>query len=153
MKRLESLISKARKKGYAGVDWDEGISVSLDFEDKELIVYNSTEDRMRSCKLPKKESTLTPDWILKKIESFNSTYYKNLTNEMKKLGLKFGRLYPTSYGLGYVLLGQNAEEFKKEAKAIADFLEKKGYKFKNEFSERGWVYRFKIRQKQHRRLY
>ena len=148
---LKRFIKESKNKGFGYVDIDN-IEVHLDFEDNEIIIIDKTNDRMRTYKLPKKDVNLTPEWILKKLESFNKTYYKNLTEEMKKLDLKFGRIYPTSYGLGYILLGQNIKEFEKEVKMIADFLEKQGYKFKNEFSEKRWVYRFKIRKTQHKRL-
>jgi len=151
IEKLNNLIANGRKKGYESVDWEDGISLNLDFEERELVIIS--KDKMRTYKIPKKESNLTPDWILKKISDFDVSHYKSLSNEMKKLNLNYGRVYPTSYGLGYTLVGQDIKEFEKEAKMIADFLEQKGYKFKNEFSEKGWVYRFKIRKNQHSRIY
>lgn len=151
IEKLNNLIANGRKKGYESVDWEDGISLNLDFEERELVIIS--KDKMRTYKIPKKESNLTPDWILKKISDFDVSHYKSLSNEMKKLNLNYGRVYPTSYGLGYTLVGQDIKEFEKEAKMIADFLEQKGYKFQNEFSEKGWVYRFKIRKNQHSRIY
>ena len=151
IEKLNNLIVNGRKKGYESIDWEDGISLNLDFEERELVIIS--KDKMRTYKIPKKESNLTPDWILKKISDFDVSHYKSLSNEMKKLNLNYGRVYPTSYGLGYTLVGQDIKEFEKEAKMIADFLEQKGYKFKNEFSEKGWVYRFKVRKTQHERLY
>jgi len=150
---LERFIKESKNKGFGYLDIDENLEVHLDFEDNEIFFIDKENDRMRAYKLPKRKDNITSEWILKKLESFNKSYYKNLTEEMAKLNLNFGRIYPASYGLGYILLAQSFESFKKEAQLIADFLEKKGFKFVNEFSEKHWIYRFKIKKQKHRRLY
>lgn len=92
----------------------------------------------KTFKAPKcKEITI--DWCLNKIS--NETSYTNLYQYLTKV---FGRsisVYPASYGVGVdAFLGRHKEAAGNVAKKLSEL----GLRYRNEFSEAGWIYRFII---------
>lgn len=85
-----------------------------------------------------KVKEVTVDWVLSKIEKESS--YKNLSQYLRKIFGYTISVYPASYGIGVDTLGG----YKKTAKTVSDKLNELGLKFRNEFSDAAWVYRFII---------
>ena len=101
-----------------------------------------------SLKAPKKKE-ITVDWILSKLNK--NSLFDGLSGHLKKvLGNKSGfSIYATSYGIGVEAL-RNMES---NAMAVTDLLNSLGIRFKNEFSESGWVFRFVVsKDKENMRL-
>lgn len=97
----------------------------------------------KSIKATKKETTF--EYIMDKINTDN--VYKSFSDKFNELlkakNIKAGlNCYPATYGIGVFNLF-NAE--KSETKqTIETLLNSTGVKFENEYSEAGWVYRYKI---------
>lgn len=102
---------------------------------------DETEYIGKSIKATKKEMTF--DYIMSKINSDKT--FKNFSSEFNKIISKYGlSAYPTSYGIGvFVAVG-----FRKSIEAIKtkieDVLNSKGIIYKTEYSDAGWVFRYKI---------
>lgn len=117
------------RKGIMCTDEDitykeaDTLVVSMDFDFKNL-------------KTPKhKEVTL--EWVLDKINKENS--YKNLSEYLRKVFGYSIDIYPTSYGIGVDNIFGGYEN---KEKKVAEKLSELGLKFRNEFSDARWVYRF-----------
>jgi len=146
---LKEFIKKAKEQGSATIEPCGEVTLLLDFEDfNELTIFGTI--RTRSFKLPKK---LTPEWIEKKISTFQNTDYtpisKLVKEEMGKLGLDGCIIYPTSYGIGISTLYKSDEDkLQKTVDEVEKILSLNGYIInKKEFSEHYWVYRIKISTK------
>jgi len=95
-------------------------------------------------KLPKKK-TITIQWLMNKLN--NDKVYKSFANKFQKL-LKTKiknsgyNVYATTYGIGV----SNFLNFKKEKqhKEITKLLTELNIEYKTEYSDGGWVFRFKI---------
>jgi len=101
----------------------------------------------KTIKLPKKK-LITVDYIIKKIE--NNNIYINFAKNFKKLLLKIGfnniNVYPTTYGIGiFIPYTRGVKNYKE---TINNLLESLGIEYSNEYSDAGWVYRYKISKKQ-----
>lgn len=109
-----------------------------------IIVQNLTPFEFYYIKTPKKKE-VTFEWLMNKIEKKSNSVYKNLTTSFKKLITveKNYSIYPTTYGIGVYVVYCGAKT-KTDINNIEKFLKAKGIKFENEYSEAGWVYRFKI---------
>jgi hypothetical protein len=95
----------------------------------------------KTIKATKKEITL--DYILNKINSEN--VYKNFCNTFKKLLNETSlTIYPTSYGIGvWVALSSRNQSNNLKGK-IETLLKKHNILYTNEYSDAGWVFRYKI---------
>lgn len=89
------------------------------------------------------------DKLIAKNEKAYKGAYGQFALQMQKL-LKENKLYslsvcPTTYGIGvWVIYNWNADE---QVQKVAKILKEKGVEFYNEYSEAGWVYRFKVSKK------
>lgn len=88
--------------------------------------------------------------LIAKNEKAYSGYYgefaKNMQRLLKKNGLtdKFS-VYPTTYGIGvWVFYNWNAQE---DIDKVTKILDERGIEYYNEYSEAGWVYRYKVSKK------
>ena len=96
----------------------------------------------KSFKLPKKKAVdLT--YFVEKLDSENVyvSFVKDFGKVINRNGLS---CYPTSYGFGvFVAFGfrNSIETIKSE---IENALDKKGIDYKTEYSDAGWVFRYKI---------
>lgn len=90
------------------------------------------------------------DKLIAKNEKAYSGYYGEFAKNMQRLlnenGLtdKFS-VYPTTYGIGvWVIFNYSAKE---EINKVTKILNDRGIEYYNEYSEAGWVYRYKVSKK------
>lgn len=90
------------------------------------------------------------DKLIAKNEKAYSGYYgefaKNMQRLLKDNGLtnQFS-VYPTTYGIGvWVIYNYSAKE---EIDKVTKILDARGIEYYNEYSEAGWVYRYKVSKK------
>jgi hypothetical protein len=90
------------------------------------------------------------DKLIAKNEKAYSGYYGEFAKNMQRLlnenGLtdKFS-VYPTTYGIGiWVIFNYSAKD---EIKKVTKILNDRGIEYYNEYSEAGWVYRYKVSKK------
>lgn len=114
-------------------DTDSGLS----YKDAEYIVVAINGD-IRSFKAPKSKE-VTVEWVTDKLSKESA--YKNLRQYLVKLFGYSISVYPASYGIGIdTFLGR----YKDKADIVASKLQELGLKYRNEFSDAGWIYRFII---------
>lgn len=97
-------------------------------------------------KLPAKK-LVDFDYIMKSIAKKDriDSFYINLSKYMQKImgqnsaGLD---IYPTSYGIGVVSIYNR--RLTGDIQGVKDMMDKIGLQYSNEYSEGGWVYRFKV---------
>lgn len=68
---------------------------------------------------------------------------ENMQRLLKEHGLsnKFS-VYPTTYGIGiWVIFNWNAKD---DIERVTKILDERGIEYYNEYSEAGWVYRYKV---------
>lgn len=112
-------------------DTDSGLS----YKDAEYIVVAINDD-IRSFKAPKSKE-VTVEWVANKLNK--ESVYKNLRQYLVKLFGYSISIYPASYGIGVdTFLGRH----KDKAEMVASKLKELGLKYRNEYSDAGWVYRF-----------
>ena len=99
----------------------------------------------KTIKAGKKE--ITVDWVLSKVNADKT--FKNFCDTFNKLINGKGlNAYPTSYGIGvFVAVGyrNSIQETKQKIEALINDL---GIKYSTEYSEAGWVFRYKISRSQ-----
>ena len=90
------------------------------------------------------------DKLIAKNEKAYSGYYGEFAKNMQKLLNKNGltdkfSVYPTTYGIGiWVIFNYSAKE---EINKVTKILNDRGIEYYNEYSEAGWVYRYKVSKK------
>lgn len=95
----------------------------------------------KTIKCPNKKE-ITLEWILSKLNTDNT--FENFCEKFNKFIEGKGlNAYPTSYGIGVFSLfgGKSIVEAKLEIETTLNFI---GIKYTNEYSEAGWVFRYKI---------
>lgn len=103
--------------------------------------------------LVKKESVksklITLEYILKLVEKNRKAYegfYGKFAMAMQRLCEgKNMCIYPTTYGIG-VLVFYNFHA-KEDVKVVEKIMKERSIEYYNEYSEHGWVYRFKVSKK------
>lgn len=98
--------------------------------------------KSKVIKLPKKD--VDADWIIKRMSTIKDVDYKNLSDTFKNIlkGNSGVSIYSASYGVGISCLFN--KKMDSDIKTIENFLNEKGIKFRTEFSQAHWVYRFVI---------
>lgn len=101
---------------------------------------------MKTFRLPKKK-LVDINYCLDKLNA--DSVYKNFTEEFKTIlednGIKNSiNAYPTSYGIGVFVLFNFRNETTELKNQIDNILNDLGIEFKNEHSDAGWVFRYKI---------
>jgi hypothetical protein len=98
----------------------------------------------KTIKATKKETTF--EYVINKIESEN--IYKNFSNNFKKLlpgeYKNSINVYPTTYGIGVFVLFSFRSETSKIKTEIESILKKYSIEYITEYSDAGWVFRYKI---------
>ena len=118
---------------FKQVDYKQADELTIMFDKDGNYIY-------KRIKATKKELTIQD--IVDKINKDN--VYYNFTKSFNKLiELDGFNCYPTTYGIGiFVLFGRKPESIEK----ITNKLDSLGIEYKNEYSDAGWVYRFRISQ-------
>lgn len=102
---------------------------------------DGTEYIGKLIKATKKEMTF--DYIMSKINSDKT--FKNFSSEFNKVISKFGlSAYPTSYGIGFFVAFGFRKTINETKEQIEKSLNEIGVKFTTEYSDAGWVFRYKI---------
>lgn len=95
----------------------------------------------KSVKATKKETTF--DYVVSKIQS--DKIYKNFSNVFGKLVKKHGfSVYPTSYGIGVFCAIGLRSDIQSSKNKIDEMLKSFGIEYSTEYSDAGWVFRYKI---------
>lgn len=96
----------------------------------------------KTIKLPKTKP-IDLQYIIDKLEQ--KSIYNNLSKYLNKFFNYFGTIYPTSYGIGVMRFFTDVS---KASAKIANWLNENNIEYSNEYSDAGWVYRFKISKSQ-----
>lgn len=141
MKITQETISKLNELGYNVWAYNPCRPTNIDDYKNAthigigMIIESNDDWFCKSFKTPKGKE-VTVEWVLTKINKESS--YKNLSQYLRKIFGYSISVYPASYGIGVDTLGN----YKVTAKNVSDKLEELGVKYRNEFSEGRWVYRF-----------
>jgi len=100
------------------------------------------DSKQKTIKLPKTK-TIDKSYIKNEIEKWLNSKYKNLQKVFSILNIK-GDIYYTSFGFSYVCWFKEQGQFNKDITSIKNKLNELNIKYKNEFSDAMWVYRFRI---------
>lgn len=131
MRITKETISKLNELGYDVWAHDNNCN-EVPFEKGSYIYID-----YRSVKIPKQKE-VTVEWVLDKISKESS--YRNLSNYLRKLFSSTMSVYPASYGIGInSLFG-----FKNNVEMVENKLRELGLKYRCEFSDCRFVYRFII---------
>jgi hypothetical protein len=149
MNITDQTINALKEMGYGIHFQDEQINVCSPIKACEIYIgyLKLFEGDMqyigKTIKATKKETTL--EYILNKISSEKT--FRNFSNQFNKVIKSFGlSAYPTTYGIGiFVAIGFRSEISECKNK-IENALSAIGVEFKTEYSEAGWVFRYKISQ-------
>lgn len=96
----------------------------------------------RTITLPKTK-LITLEYIIDRLDQKN--IYNNLSKYLNKFFNYYGSIYPTSYGIGVMRL---FTDISKVSAKIEIWLKDNNIEYYNEYSDAGWVYRFKISKSQ-----
>lgn len=118
------------------------------YDDTTLFIEYDGKLIIKKENVKSKEITIEMiDKLIAKNEKAYSGYYGEFAKNMQRLlnenGLtdKFS-VYPTTYGIGiWVIYNWNAKE---EIEKVTKILDERGIEYYNEYSEAGWVYRYKV---------
>jgi len=121
--------------------WDDNVN---DVSVEEAVILHIGWDKDgtgyfgKDIKVTKKETTY--EYVINKLNS--DTIYKNFSEYFNTLISKKGlRGYPTTYGIGVECIFSPKKEDKSNIETILNSL---GVRYTTEYSEAGWVYRYKI---------
>ena len=101
-----------------------------------------------------KSKEITIEYIQKLIDKNEKAYkgyYGKFALNMQRLLKENGldnefNVYPTTYGIGvWVIYNWSAKE---DIDKVTEILDKRGVEYYNEYSEHGWVYRYKVSKKE-----
>lgn len=117
------------------------------------LLYIEYGDKLIIKKISVKSKEITVDYIRKEIEKNEKAYsgaYGNFALKMQKMlrdnGIERGfQIYPTTYGIGVWIYYNFGVEY--DIKRVTEIMEKYGIEYYNEYSDAGWVYRFKVSKK------
>ena len=95
----------------------------------------------------KKEITL--DYIMNKINTdrIYKSFAEHFNELLKKSGLNYSA-YPTTYGIGVFVAISYRDNITKTKQQIEKMLTDAGIKYLTEYSDAGWVFRYKISKEQ-----
>lgn len=113
----------------------------------EMIVYQYEPTfTMKTIKLPKNK-LVDFDYIMNKVNA--DKVYQNFADNFRSLLTGSGfehsiNVYPTSYGIGFFVLFNFRNENTKIKECIDSILNERNIEYRNEFSDAGWVFRYRI---------
>ena len=124
---------------YESKRWYEADTLYIEYDGKMIVKKES-----------KKSKEITEDYVLKLIDKQEKAYkglYGQFALSMQRLLKEAGlgdrlSIYPTTYGIGvWVLFNWTAN---KDIEQVTNIMQAKGVEYYNEYSEAGWVYRYKV---------
>jgi len=92
----------------------------------------------------KKIKSVTPEWLKGRIEKWQDGTFKNLRSIIRDNLDLGGRCYATSFGFSYDCMLVSKKDFEKDVEKLKSFLDNHGIEYRNELSDAGWVYRFRL---------
>lgn len=143
----EQLVEHAKRSADLKAKYGYG---SYDFTTLYITYGEKTIVRKENVK----SKEITEEYVLKLVEK-NEKAYEGYYGEFALCVQRLLKLngydtilsvYPTTYGIG-VWLFYNFHA-KEDIKKVEDILKERGVEYYNEFSEKNWVYRFKISKKE-----
>lgn len=142
MKVSKETIQALRNLGYHVWGDLKGFNFLEDDQDYEkatilVVAYVGEEDEWVKRLQAPKAKEVTVEWVLSKLNQDSS--YKNLYEYLKST-FNSTNIYAASYGVGVDTLFDK----EKEGERVAEKLKKLGLKYRTEYSDAGWVYRFII---------
>ena len=143
MNHEPQLIEKLEALGYfAGcwVDVYSDLNECKPEEAKQLLISNFEAGIVGKVVSLPKVKEVTVEYVLNKVNQEST--FKNLVDYCTKIVNNNGiSIYPTSYGIGcFIVFGRLRDRIEEISKQLTA----KGIEFTNEFSDAGYVYRFKI---------
>jgi len=102
--------------------------------------YDEAVMLSKSIRVPSKME-VTLDWLINKVNSCK-TYESFAKYFAKLINRNDFNVYPTTYGIGVVRIYNFNRE--KDQQFIDNLLASLGIEYSNEYSNAGWVYRYKI---------
>ena len=140
-------IETLNELGYTIHFQDEYLNIVSHSEASEMYIGflkltdNECQYIGKTIKATKKETTI--DYIMDKITT--DKVYKNFSSEFNKVVREFGlSAYPTSYGIGVSVIFISEVRESELRNKVKTALDKIGINYLTEYSEAGWVFRFKI---------
>ena len=140
-----NLEAQLKDMGYSYVFYDNNVNEMPPEEASILHIgfYENGEDYesiFKGIKIPKKKK-LDIEYVMNKLNS--DKVYKNFSDNFNKIlkeKLPNVSAYPTSYGIGFFALYKSSET----KKQIEEILDEYGIKYTTEYSDAGYVFRYKI---------
>jgi hypothetical protein len=99
----------------------------------------------KTFKTPTKQE-VTVEWVVEKLGA-NKVYVSFapvFQSLLKKRGYGCFDVYPATYGIGVFVALSFKGSAKRDVEAVEELLGELGIEYKNEYSDAGWCYRFKI---------
>lgn len=89
---------------------------------------------------------VTFEWVMEKLGADNTytSFAPVFHSLLKERGHKGMDVYATTYGIGVFVALSYKGSAKKDIEAVEELLGELGIEYKNEYSDAGWCYRFKI---------
>ena len=139
-------LEKIKSLGYHV--WGMGNSIytteeGLSWTKADHLVVVSEDFKINTFKAPKNKE-VTVEWVMDKLNSQSA--YLNLSKYLRKIFDYSISIYPTSYGIG---VDAFCGKYKDSADKVASKLSELGLKYRNEFSDARWVYRFVVSRNAH----
>lgn len=143
---MEEFVEKCKRFADMSVD-----RACAPYEYDRLFIEYDGKTIVKKESVKSKEITIEMiNKLIAKNEKAYSGYYgefaKNMQRLLKDNGLsnQFS-IYPTTYGIGvFVFYNWNAQE---DIDKVTKILDERGIEYYNEYSEAGWVYRYKVSKK------
>lgn len=144
---FDELKERAAQNANREREYKRGYSAS-----DSTVLYVEYSGRLIIQKINTRSKEITAEYIDKLIEKNDKAYngyYGEFAEKMTAIltanGISDICVYPTQYGIGvWVIFNHQAED---DIKTVTDILEHYGVEYYNEYSEAGWVYRFKVSKK------
>lgn len=97
-----------------------------------------------------KSKAITSEYVMKLVEKDRKAYegvYGKFAVAMQRLCRENGydnrlAVYPTTYGIGVWVIWNFGSD--KDIEGVKKLMDERGIEYYNEYSEQGWVYRFKV---------
>jgi hypothetical protein len=131
--------------------FDDYMEVASSNNATEISIVDTSDGFLdiKNFKLPKKK-LVDFDWVMGKINT--DKVYQSFTENFKKLLTIKGyqnsiNVYPTSYGIGIFVMYQFRSEINRLKEDVNSLLDEYGIEYSSEYSDAGWVFRYKISKK------